>query len=128
MDLDGFESGPLPQPFGRFDVVAMKIGWHKLWFYTKSSHYNQDREVHHNPPLIFNVLSDPRESTPLDPNEYSELIGRAQHLLEEHKASVDWTQPLTLARDHKYLPCSSAENGCRTSPKPLAETAVLAEE
>ncbi|KAL9180941.1 hypothetical protein ACHAXT_009746 [Thalassiosira profunda] len=97
---DGFQSGPLPQPFGRFDVVAMKIGWHKLWFFTKSSHYNDDPEVYHDPPLIFNVLSDPGESVPLDPNE-----------------------------DPKYLPCSSAENGCRTLPKPFAETTVfLAEE
>ena len=52
---DGFKTGPLPAPFGRFDVVAMKIGWYKLWFWTKSSHYNADEEVYHDPPLIFDV-------------------------------------------------------------------------
>jgi len=52
---DGFKTGPLPAPFRRFDVVAMKVGWYKLWFWTKSSLYNADEEVYHDPPLIFDV-------------------------------------------------------------------------
>lgn len=111
---DGFKEGPLPKPFGRFDVVAMKLGRIKLWFYTKSSHYNADEEVHHDPPLLFDVMNDPGEALPLDPSEHAELINRAGTLLKEHKDSVDWTSPLTLARDEKYLPCSNAENRCRT--------------
>ena len=114
---DGFKEGPLPQPFGRFDVVAMKLGRIKLWLYTKSSHYNADEEVHHDPPLLFDVLDDPGEARPLDPSEHAELIDRAESLLRDHKDSVDWTSPLTLARDDKYLPCSNAENRCRTVPQ-----------
>ena len=53
---DGFKEGPLPQPYGRFDVVAVKIGRIKAWFYTKSSHYNDDDEVYHDPPLLFDVI------------------------------------------------------------------------
>lgn len=115
---DGFKTGPLPQPFGRFDVAAMKMGWIKIWFYTKSSHYNADEEVYHDPPLLFDVLNDPAESKPLDPNEYADLIEKSLRLLSEHKASVDWTRPLTLSRDPKYVPCSNAEPGCRTFPLP----------
>mmetsp|Transcript_54156 Transcript_54156/g.115070 ORF Transcript_54156/g.115070 Transcript_54156/m.115070 type:complete len:590 (-) Transcript_54156:261-2030(-) len=115
---DGFQTGPLPPPFGRFDVVAMKLGWIKIWFWTKSSHYNDDEEVHHDPPLLFDVLNDPAESNPLDPNEHTRTIQNALSLLSAHKASVEWTRPLTLSRDPKYLPCSNLETGCRTFPPP----------
>jgi arylsulfatase A-like enzyme len=115
---DGFKHGPLPPPFGRFDVVAMKLGWFKIWFWTKSSHYNADAEVYHNPPLIFDVLNDPAEAYPLDPSKHSDMISRALNLVSEHKASVHWTRPLTLARDPKYLPCADLESGCRTSSPP----------
>lgn len=110
---DGFRAGPLPQPFGRFDVVAAKIGKHKLWFYTKSSHYNGDEEVFHDPPLIFNVLDDPGEAHPLDPEGNADLVERAKVLVDKHKRSIDWSFPLTLARDPKYLPCSSEDTNCR---------------
>jgi arylsulfatase A-like enzyme len=110
---DGFKTGPLPAPFGRFDVVAMKIGW-----------YNADEEVYHDPPLILDVLNDPAEAYPLDPDEHVDMISRALHLMSEHKASIEWTTPLTLTRDPKYLPCANAESGCRTSP-PLDQGASI---
>ena len=121
---DGFKSGPLPDPFGRFEVVAMKINWYKLWFWTKSSHYNDDEEVYHDPPLIFDVLNDPAEAHALNPNEFTELISQARNLLEAHKSSVEWTKPLTLARDPKYLPCVNNESGCRTHSPPLVGTGM----
>ncbi len=113
---DGFRDGPLPAPFGRYDVVAMKLGWFKFWFYTKSSHRNDDEMVFHDPPLIFDVLNDPAEAHTLNPSKFSDLLKRAQNLVLEHKESVDWIGPLTLSRDPKFLPCSNAENGCRTHP------------
>ena len=112
---DGFRDGPLPAPFGRFDVVAVKLGWYKLWYWTKSSHHNDDEEVFHDPPLIFDVLNDPAEAYPLDPSIFSDLVKRAQSLVLDHKESVDWMGPLTISRDPKYLPCSNVESGCRTS-------------
>jgi len=115
---DGFRTGPLPPPFGRFDVVAMKLGWYKLWFYTKSSHYNADEEVYHDPPLLFNVFDDPGEAYPLDPKEHWELIDDALRLLYDHKNSVHWTRPLTLSRDPRYIPCSNVASGCRTATLP----------
>ena len=117
---DGFASGPLPQPFGRFDVVAMKVGWIKAWFYTKSSHYNADAEVFHDPPLLFDVEQDPSESTPLDPRQYSSWIATAKRLLKQHKDSVDWTAPLCLDRDRRYLPCVDEATNCRTRKPPAA--------
>ena len=113
---DGFRNGPLPQPFGRFDVVAMKIGPIKFWFWTKSSHYNADEEVYHDPPLLFNVLDDPAEAYPLDDSEvYAPLIARARILIQEHKDSIDWTYPLCLDRDTKFLPCVDETSNCRTT-------------
>lgn len=113
---DGFSSGPLPPPFGRFDVVAMKIRNIKAWFYTKSSHYNADDEVFHDPPLLFDVLEDPAESTPLDPVEHSHWIETAKALLKEHKDSVDWRRPLCLARNPRFAPCVDEATKCRTRP------------
>lgn len=121
---DGFSHGPLPSPFGRFDVVAMKVGSIKAWFYTKSSHYNADPEVFHDPPLLFNVLLDPAESQPLKPEEYSSWIEMAKNLLKEHKDSLDWTEPLCLERDPKYAPCVDEATNCRTtSPSTHTSTA-----
>ena len=115
---DGFSAGqlPLPKPFGRFDVVAMKMrGRYKLWFSTKSSHYNDDAEVYHDPPLIFDVIDDPAEATALDPTQYTGMIESAKAQVAEHKTSVDWTHPLCLARDPKYLPCAEGRFDCRTT-------------
>ena len=119
---DGFAEGPLPQPFGRFDVVALKIGSIKGWFYTKSSHYNADVEVYHDPPLLFDVLVDPAESDPLNPAEHTSWIAMAKELLKEHKESVNWMEPLCLARDPRYSPCVDEKTGCRTDTPTQRET------
>jgi arylsulfatase G len=118
---DGFSDGPLPQPFGRFDVVAVKIGKIKAWYWTKSAHYNDDPEVYHDPPLLFDTVSDPGEAHPLNPQEHQELIDQLLQLTLEHKESINWTYPgpLALARDLKYIPCSNRENGCRTHDSTL---------
>jgi hypothetical protein len=42
LDLNGFRDGPLPNLYGRFDVVAAKVGRYKAWFSTKTAHYNND--------------------------------------------------------------------------------------
>jgi hypothetical protein len=112
---DGFRDGPLGPPFGRFDVVAAKMGRIKVWFSTKSAHYNNDVEVSHDPPLLFDTLLDPAEAYPLDPNDYTELIDRVRSSVQQHKDSVDWTFPLASARDPAFIPCVDRETGCRTA-------------
>lgn len=112
---DGFRDGPLGPPYGRFDVVAAKLGRIKAWFSTKSAHYNNDVEVYHDPPLLFDTLADPAEAYPLDPNDYTELIDRIRSFVQHHKESVGWTYPLALARDPAYIPCVDKETGCRTT-------------
>ena len=111
---DGFREGPLPAPFGRYDVVAAKLGRIKLWIYTKSSHYNADEEVYHDPPLLFDVIADPAEAHPLNTEDYSDTIKQILFLIEEHKATVSRANPLTLARDAKYYPCSNKKANCRS--------------
>ena len=128
---DGFATGPLPPPYGRFDVAAAKLGRHKAWFYTKSAHYNQDVEVYHDPPLLFDVVADASEAKPLDVDEYMDVIDRILEAVKEHKKTVEWGKPLGLATDPKYFPCASWENKCRTSPLPRVrewEVVVVAEE
>lgn len=111
---DGFEDGPLGPPYGRFDVVAVKMGRIKAWFSTKSAHYNDDIAVDHDPPLLFDTLVDPAEAYPLDPTEYTDAIAQIRGEVRRHKESVDWTYPLALARDPAYIPCVNKETGCRT--------------
>ena len=113
---DGFSSGPLPAPFGRFDVAAVKYQHLKFWFWTKSAHYNPDVEVFHDPPLIFDIIQDPAEAFPLDPTLFLDEIEYVKEQVAKHKFAVEpYGQPLTLSRDLKYVPCANAENECRTS-------------
>jgi len=111
---DGFEDGPLPPPFGRFDVVAAKYGNYKVWFSTKSAHYNDDIAVFHDPPLLFDVIKDPAEAFPLNVSDHIDLLEDILKLVEDHKESVDWVTPLTLARDPRFTPCFDKETNCRT--------------
>ena len=111
---DGFQDGPLGPPYGRFDVAAVKYGRIKAWFSTKSAHYNGDKEQYHDPPLLFDVIADPAESTPLETSQYHLLIERIISATNSHKRSIDWTLPLALSSDPKYLPCVDALTGCRT--------------
>lgn len=114
---DGFDGGPLPAPFGRVDVAAVKVGYLKFWFWTKSGHYNDDRSVFHDPPLIFDVDQDPAESKPLNPELYSKLVHKVKQLVQNHKAHVGQTYPLTLERDVRYTPCVNRQTHCRTSER-----------
>jgi len=111
---DGFEDGPLGPPYGRFDVAAVKVGRIKAWFWTKSAHYNDDTEVYHDPPLLFDTLTDPAEANPLDPADFNDILDRIHNSVHDHKKSVEWTYPLALARDPAFIPCVDKETGCRT--------------
>lgn len=111
---DGFQSGPLEPPYGRFDVAAVKLGNLKAWFWTKSAHYNDDIEQYHDPPLLFDTLNDPAESKPLDPSFFAAAIERIKEAVEYHKESIGWTYPLALESDPAYLPCVDRNMGCRT--------------
>jgi len=111
---DGFQGGPLPAPYGRFDVVAAKLGRIKAWFYTKSSHYNADIEVFHDPPLLFDILEDPAEAFPLRPEDHIDTIENILDFVKEHKGTIDWTVPLTIAQDPRYIPCFDPSTNCRT--------------
>ena len=124
---DGFDEGPLPQPYGRFDVVAVKVGRrHKVWFWTKSGHYNYDPAVYHDPPLVFDVLDDPAEAYPLDPEQHKELIDFAIREVIKHKAGIDWMDPgpLTLDRNPMYIPCVNHATKCRTDLDEMPSTEI----
>ena len=111
---DGFSEGPLPPPYGRLDIAAIKIGYMKGWFWTKSAHYNEDREMYHNPPLLFDVQTDPAESMPLNPDDHQDLLSRMVKLAKQHKQSIKWTYPLALYQDPQIRPCADPMRGCRT--------------
>jgi arylsulfatase A-like enzyme len=111
---DGFSEGPLPAPYGRFDVAAIKIDRIKAWLWTKSAHYNDDPEVYHDPPLLFDVIKDPAEAFPLDPSQHTEVIALILQLVADHKASIPPAFPLALHSDPKFLPCYDQATECRT--------------
>jgi len=80
-----------------------------------------DWEIYHDPPLIFDVLKDPAEVYPLDPEEHVDLIRHALRLMSEHnKASVECSTPLRWQEIQSQSTClSKFESGCRTKPLPL---------
>lgn len=123
---DGFQKeGPLPAPYGRLDIAAVKVGRFKAWIWTKSAHYNPDQEMFHDPPLLFDVLTDPAEAFPLDPSQHVALVDRIKELVLEHKTSIDWTVPLTLFRDRRFIPCVDPRTGCRTNGGEVIDASKL---
>jgi len=120
---DGFllDNAPLGPPYGRFDVVAVKLGRIKAWFSTKSAHYNSDVEQFHDPPLLFDTIADPGEASPIeyphdDPsNYYVRIVTRIRKMVANHKAEMGNIYPLTLDRDPRYIPCVDPTTGCRTA-------------
>lgn len=123
---DGFADGPLPAPYGRMDVAAVKVGHIKAWFWTKSAHYNDDVEVFHDPPLLFDVNADPAEAFPLNADDYQQLISQVVELVEEHKQSINWGLPLALAKDPNFRPCADKDNHCRTWGEEVKEKTAAA--
>jgi arylsulfatase A-like enzyme len=118
---DGFlrNNAPLGPPYGRMDVVAVKIGRFKAWYSTKSAHYNADLEDFHDPPLLFDTIADPAEAYPIEydmeeDNFYAGLVQNMNRLVQEHKEELEKTMyPLTLLRDSRYIPCVDPATGCR---------------
>jgi arylsulfatase A-like enzyme len=113
---DGFASGPLPAPYGRVDVAALKIGHLKFWFWTKSGHYNDDPHVYHDPPLVFDIAADPAEAVPL--HVADDVWKHAQRLRDEHMRDISWGPPLTLAHNESLIPCVNSDTHCRTDGSP----------
>eukprot|EP00977_Amphora_coffeiformis_P028058 scaffold34685_cov183-Amphora_coffeaeformis.AAC.38 len=112
---DGFSDGPLGPPYGRMDVVAVKVGHLKAWFWTKSGHYNDDPHVFHDPPLVFDVEKDPAESSPLTVSEA--FLMRVKELREDHMNTIPRGPPLTLEQNDAYIPCANPTLNCRTGEK-----------
>lgn len=138
---DGFDDGPLGPPYGRYDVVAVKViqeqyhyhhdddndniivyggpyNYYKLWFYTKSAHLNNDSHMYHDPPLMFQIDIDPAEEYPIEIDmndiQLQKLIKIVKIAIEDHKKSITWTYPLTIERDPMSIPCVNRESKCRT--------------
>jgi hypothetical protein len=124
---DGFRDGPLPAPYGRFDVSAAKLGRYKTWFWTKSAHYNMDKEVYHDPPLLFDVLHDPAEAFPLNVENHKNIVKRILLLVEEHKRAIGSSPPYALATNPKFIPCVDESTGCRTTPERDPESSLSRE-
>ena len=124
---DGFllNTSPLGPPYGRFDVVAVKVGRIKAWYWTKSAHYNADFEEFHDPPLLFDTIADPGEAFPIDyPHDddtgyYVQLVKHIDQLVQVHKSEINGAHlsPLTLRRDPRYVPCVDPATNCRTLPE-----------
>ncbi|KAL7565996.1 hypothetical protein ACA910_011016 [Epithemia clementina (nom. ined.)] len=94
----------------------MKMGKYKLWFWTKSGHYNNDVEQYHDPPVVFDILADPAEAFPLNTNstELHPIIEKGKALVRQHKAEMVLGPPFTLIREDRYIPCVNPDTKCRT--------------
>ena len=101
----------LPQ----FDVAAATfVGNIKAWCWTKSANNNDDEEVFHDSPLLFDVLNDPAEAYPLNPDDHTETIEEILRLVKEHKDETDWAEPLTMDPSPEHIPCIDENNYCRS--------------
>jgi hypothetical protein len=50
----------------------------------------------------------------LNPDDHRDTIKEILALIDEHKATVTYGNPLTIARDEKYYPCANKNANCRT--------------
>jgi arylsulfatase A-like enzyme len=120
--VPGEPPNTLPFPYGRFDVVAAKLGPIKAWIYTKSAYLaNSDEEVYHDPPLLFDVVADPAEATPLDPKKYKDVAKKIMDAVKLHKATVTRVASQTLAEGDEFFPCVNKKKSCRTWSHPSGE-------
>merc|ERR1711990_1378495 len=76
-----------------------------------------------NPPLMFNLVADPAEDQPLDPNstEYSAAMANIMTWREKFLASVQWvTHQTALGSDPQYAICGapgSTPINCTLTPE-----------
>ncbi|XP_071500012.1 arylsulfatase-like [Diadema antillarum] len=70
----------------------------------------------HNPPLVFNIENDPKESFALDPNSDSvqQVLAELQDELENHRTSVIAADPILDDQDpdRDNTPCCNSGTGC----------------
>ncbi|XP_038067363.1 arylsulfatase G-like [Patiria miniata] len=68
----------------------------------------------HDPPLVFNLQTDPQEGSPLDPHseEYNSALTAIERSLEAFRADLarDNTTEADYSQNDKYIPCCNQQN------------------
>ena len=59
---------------------------------------------------------DPHSPVPydLDCATYWAIIAKIRERVAEHRKTIQWTGPMTIKQDGKYMPCANRANKCRT--------------
>ena len=113
---------------GTQSVPAMRFGKYKAFFVTGGSTSCRDKNgqprtgkattIHHNPPLVFDVLADPAESKPIDPSTIGDVIEEIQKQYVAFWLSVNTTMrsQTSFDNDPAVKPCSNPKSSCCRLP------------
>lgn len=92
-------------------LYAMRLGPHKLHWHTRKGFSMTDRGEMHDPPLVFNVETDPAESLPLEPDgdEYKSAVAKMLPLADKQRtemaAAMAAAPSAYEAQDWHLVPC-----------------------
>eukprot|EP00117_Sycon_ciliatum_P041747 scpid61253/ scgid30482/ Arylsulfatase A; Cerebroside-sulfatase len=100
---------------GKF-LMAARLNQYKAHFYTMGSHCHNDypdvdcrgstRLQAHNPPLLFDLYSDPKERYPLDTETYASVATAIHDLVLEHNKTMTFAPPqIGINNSHDNYPC-----------------------
>ncbi|XP_071840789.1 arylsulfatase-like [Apostichopus japonicus] len=95
--------GRLCQPF----VYPMTTS-----YYCDENNVSLECVDYHDPPLIFELLSDPTESFPLDSTLYKELLDDIETLIEQHEETIIRAPPLMDDVLNNTYPCCNPLTNC----------------
>ncbi|XP_007233910.3 arylsulfatase A [Astyanax mexicanus] len=115
-------------PSEKYSVFAVRLGKYKAHYYTRGAAHSDttpDQDCHmistlkqHDPPLLFDLESDPSENYNLSPKDYPELVDvlqKIQDLKDQFEASMVFGESeIGKGTDPALEPCCTPQ----CSPKP----------
>ena len=70
----------------------------------------------HDPPILYDLGSDPGERYPLKPEDHGDLIMEAKVLMKQARTTVKWAESeIDKGKDERVEPCCSGK--CSPMPK-----------
>ena len=119
-------------------VPAMRLGRYKAHFQTMGSvpcreangtHRDDGgKTFQHDPPLIFDLDTDPAEANPIDPTTIPDIVAQIQHEYDAFWVNVNSTKQSKTEYngDRKFAPCGNVSSpSCRTNSVPAAVTIAM---
>jgi len=82
--------------FALFERARVKHTHHRLASPAHGRPGTKAAQVHHDPPLLFDLAADPAEASPLPPAAHQDILQRITALLKDKLANISsWVAPHT---------------------------------